>query len=575
LVAVLANLGVWVHGVTHTIQTAGGGDVPEEIWFLGQTPWAIVHGVNPISNNWLNAPLGVNLMDNTSMAVLGLVGAPITFLLGPIATFNVLLDLALAGSAMAFYFMARRFVRWRPAAFIGGLLYGFSPFAVAEATGHLFLALGVFPPLVVLLLDRYFRTKSDPPWRTGLLVGACFAAQFYVSTEVFASMIIMGLIAAVIGASYWFAKRPAVDVRGLAQLGGCAVAVFVVLAGYGGWMALLGPAHIHGPEQTRTALAGISVDPAGLITPTLTQQFTFGHATFGDMLVAQRDAHWRVIFDALIENGSYIGIPLLALLIGGSIVLRRKRLVLFGAVMAACALFISLGSYLHVGGTKTSIPLPFDVLAHLPLLESGEAARYMLFVWLFAALLLALILDALYRRINWHDRPGDRIRAATGCTVITLCVLLPLVPAWPYGSGPANVPTWFTTAARSLPVGSTAVVYPYASPADPSAMTWQAMANFTFKMPGGYVVFRSQAGTASFFATPSVLSGALGACEAGVAPEITPQITRAEIRSWGATRVVVASPYQGSACATRLFTEAYGQPTRQGGVLLWRVSEPR
>src|ERR1700728_2780067 len=91
----LANGSAWTHGIAHTIQSSGGNDVPEEIWFLAQTPWLLVRGHNPFVNNWLNAPVGVNLMDNTTMPLLGIVGFPITALFGPIATYNVLIDLAI------------------------------------------------------------------------------------------------------------------------------------------------------------------------------------------------------------------------------------------------------------------------------------------------------------------------------------------------------------------------------------------------------------------------------------------------------------------------------------------------
>ena len=215
-ISLFANAGTWRHGVTHTVQL-GGADVPEEIWFLAQTPWALLHGHNPLANNFLNAPSGINLMDNTTMPLLGALGTPITLLFGPIATFNVMVNLALASSAMTFYLMARRFIRWRPAAFVGGLLYGFSPFVAAEGGAHLFLIVGFLPPLVVLLLDRFFRTKSDPPWLTGILVGGCFVAQLYVSAEVFASMAVMAAIAAALWIIYWLLRRPAVDIPRLAR----------------------------------------------------------------------------------------------------------------------------------------------------------------------------------------------------------------------------------------------------------------------------------------------------------------------------------------------------------------------
>jgi hypothetical protein len=293
-----------VHGITHTVQTAGGNDMPEEIRYLAQTPWALIHGHNPLANNFLNAPAGVDLMDNTTMPLVGALGTPITVLFGPIATFNVMLNLALASSAMTFYLMARRLIRWRPAAFVGGLLYGFSPFFAAEGSAHLFLIVGFVPPLVVLFLDRFFRTNSDPPWLTGLLVGGCFVAQLYISAEVFASMAVMTAIAAALWGIFWLIRRPPVEVSRLMRMGACALVVFVLGSGFGIWTALEGPEHINGPAQSTTAIAGLSSDPVGFFTPTEIQRLTFGHAASGDSLVAQRDANWHTAIDAPGENGS-------------------------------------------------------------------------------------------------------------------------------------------------------------------------------------------------------------------------------------------------------------------------------
>ena len=56
--------------------------------------------------------------------------------------------------------------------------------------------------------------------------------------------------------------------------------------GYGAFVALAGPDHITGPAQPATAIAGITVDPLGLVVPTIDQHFTLGHAALGDSLVA-------------------------------------------------------------------------------------------------------------------------------------------------------------------------------------------------------------------------------------------------------------------------------------------------
>ena len=512
----LANGGAWAHGVAHTLQPSGGNDVPEEIWFLAQTPWVLLHGHNPFVNDWLNAPVGINLMDNTTMPLLGILAFPITFFFGPIATFNVLIDLAIFASAMSFFVMARRFVSWWPAAFVGGLAYGFSPFTAATANAHLFLLFQAVPPLVILFVERFLRSdRSSPAW-TGVAVGLCFVAQFYISTEVFASLVVMSCIAVVLGGGLILWKHVPVDRRRTLTFVGCAALVLVVGIGYGAFVALAGPHHINGPAQPATAIAGITVDPLGLVVPTINQHFTLGHAALGDSLVAARAPDWKIAFDSPVENGSYVGVPLLLVLVLGGIVLRRKRIALFCSAMGASALLLSFGSHLHVDGHRTGIPLPFLVMTHLPLLDSSVAARWVTYFWLFAALLLALVLDAAHSAVAADGRLG-RYGGAVVSGLVAVVVLLPLLPAWPYATTPASVPSWFTSGARSLPTGSAALIYPVASSTNDSSMLWQAMAQMDFRMPGGFAVIPGADGTNTFNGQPSPLEEALAQCEGGAA----------------------------------------------------------
>ena len=117
-------------------------------------------------------------------------------------------------------------IRWHGASsagalrpFVGGLLYGFSPFVAAQGVAHLFQVVGFIPPLVVLFLDRFFRTRSDPPWRAGLLVGACFVAELDISAEVFASMVVMAVVAAALWGIRGLLRRPHVEFPLLLRMG--------------------------------------------------------------------------------------------------------------------------------------------------------------------------------------------------------------------------------------------------------------------------------------------------------------------------------------------------------------------
>ncbi len=565
-VAFLANKNVWVHGFAHTLQSSGGNDTREEVWFLAQTPWAIVHGINPFANTWLNAPVGIDLMDNTTMPLLGVLGAPITFIFGPIATLNVMMALGFSASAMAFFVMARGFTSWWPAAFVGGLLYGFSPFVVAEGVAHLFLVFNVVPPLIILVIHRFVRADYSSPWLYGAALGGCYLAQFYISTEAFASLVVISLIALVVGGALLI-RRLDVNITKIAKMGAATAVVAILGVGYGAWVALEGPQHIHGPAQSAVAIAGISSDLAGLVVPTDNQHFTFNEASLGDSYVAQRDTNWHVVTDSTLENGTYVGVPLLLILIAGVVVLRRNRLAVFAAVMAALTMLLSMGSHLHIDGHRTPVPLPFIVLAHLPLLDSGSASRYVSLFWLFAAILLAMTLSWVY------EKSVPRIRAgwsAVLCLLIAAFALVPLVPAWPYPASAAVVPHWFTSNARALPAGTTAVIFPSSNPGDSSAMLWQAMSDMTFRMPGGYAVFASSpSGAASFYAEPSVLENAMTSCVSGVPPQISPEETRSVLLSWKARFVVVVPGTTGAACATKLFDGALGAHRTEGGVSVW------
>ena len=385
-----------------------------------------------------------------------------------------------------------------------------------------------------------------------MAIGLCFVAEFYISTEVFASLVVMTCVAVVVAGGYVLWRHMPLDGRRLLTMVGCAAIVVVLGVGYAAWVAVAGPEHITGPAQPATAIAGVTVDPLGLVVPTIDQHFTLGHAPLGDSFVALRDPNWHIVLDSPVENGSYVGVPLLIALIVGGILLRRKRLALFCSAMAVIALILSFGSRLHWDGYRTGIPLPFIVIAHLPLLNSSVASRWVTYFWLFAALLLALLVDAAYKALAADRRTGRHAPAVLG-GVLGVVVLLPLVPAWPYTAAPASVPSWFTDEARSLPAGSAALIYPLASSTNDASMLWQAMANMNFRMPGGFAVIPGPTGANTFGGQPSPLEGALAECEGGATsvPDLSPDDVRAQLRQWHTQTVVVVPSAPGQTAPRR------------------------
>src|SRR6266536_2873999 len=190
LVVFLA-LAVWHFRLTWTAPrgaTIGGhGDPWLFVWFLKSDQLAVTHAHSPLFSHELNVPGGVNLMWNTSVILPGVLLAGVTAWLGPVFTYNLLVTLALPLSAWAASLVFRRYVRSQLAAAVGGLLYGFSPYMVAHALGHLHLILAVTPPLLLALLDEVLVRQRAAPWLLGLALGVVAAAQLLTAEELLAS----------------------------------------------------------------------------------------------------------------------------------------------------------------------------------------------------------------------------------------------------------------------------------------------------------------------------------------------------------------------------------------------------
>ena len=133
-------------------------------------PFALGHGLNPLLSTYVNYPTGVNLMWNTSVLLPSFLMSPVTVIFGAAFSYNVLVTLAPVLSATFAYMAFRRWTGPLPA-LVGALVFGFSPYMVAQSIGHLAQTLIMSAPLLLILLDRLFVVQSGRPWRDGLLLG--------------------------------------------------------------------------------------------------------------------------------------------------------------------------------------------------------------------------------------------------------------------------------------------------------------------------------------------------------------------------------------------------------------------
>ncbi len=460
-----------IHPWTSDRLVGTGADSVLAMWFLAWVPHALAHGLNPLFSNAILAPHGVNLAQNTEAPLLGLLTAPFALFMGPVARFNLLMVLAMPCSATAAYIVLRKWKVWWAGAAIGGLIFGFSPFAIGQSRGHVVLVYLPVLPFIALSVASILR-RQGPPWRLGLVLGLLVSAQFLIEPE------IMTTVALLAGwAVAWVAIRHRSQIaqfsRPIITSFAVAMSMAIVLLSYPIWMMFGGPQHYTGTAQ---ALDNPHFnDVMNFIAPGPNQRVSLG-------------VHFAGIpHSTSSAAGGFIGIPVL--LLAGLLIWRSRRSprMQLAVVILIGAAVLSLGSHLWIDGRNTGIPLPFDMIRSIPLLNDILPVRISIEAAACMGAIMAFGLDdvrgALARR-HRHSHAVD-LRVAAVALVVVAVVGVTQLPVWPIPTQSArSLPTEVSDA---IPAGDPlTVTYPVASPLFVRPMTWQADTGFRFRLVGGY-----------------------------------------------------------------------------------------
>ena len=453
-------------------------------WFLRYAASAVRHGHLPaLVTTGMNAPIGVNLMWNTPMLLPGILLSPVTLLFGPQASLTILTTAGFAGSALALYWVLRRWSVSTGAAALAGAVYGFSPAMVQEAAGHYNLELVILPPLILdagLRLAIGHRTgepdRAGPgglarlPWlawlgrvpapvRAGTWLGLLGAAQIFSSEEIALATAIAGLAAVLTLAL----SHPAGCARRvLPAVAGALWTVLVTLALAGHALAV----QFHGPLTQHGAVYPLDYyvnDVTSFVTPQASLLF---HTAASAAAAARYQG-------GAAEYLAYLGWPLLALLVLAAVVSWRHPAGRAAAATFAILAVLSLGGYLLLGGTTHhGIELPWHWIEELPVVSTALPDRLSVLADGAAAVLLAIGMDEATARLggrrarsggetapDGHQAAG--IRPAVGTTAAATPMDAPAAVG-PAAVGPATVgrPTVGTPAVGPPTVSPPAVSQP-------------------------------------------------------------------------------------------------------------------
>ena len=361
----------------------------------------------------------------------------------------------------------------------------------------------------------------------------------------------------------------------------------MVIAGDLLWNLLFGVNHIVGPVDATALLQPYRADFLGPIVPTV-YQFIATQPLVGASL--------RYVEGNLTENSSYLGLPLVVLLVTLVTLGRRNRVVLFSGVLAGVAFVLSLGSRLSINGRVTNVPLPEAWLARLPMFDGIVPVRFSMVVALMAVIAVTVGGDQYLRQRASLVAGSVRSRAGemgvVGLMFLAVLFMLPI-------STIASAPTpWSAAAAKTvntIPRGSVVLTYPFTLYPWTEAMSWQAIDGMRFRLIGGYVEAQVRPSHGGYYPPtlePSAVQAFLVATQFGVNLASEPNYYYPLPK--GAVNVQVAfctfltryhvndvlywSAGSDPSRAESLFESALGSPTdasTDGTLLIWSTSATR
>ncbi|GAA4203897.1 hypothetical protein [Actinocatenispora rupis] len=550
--AVWVTSGLWASPDTRAL-TVDPVDQSFMEWALAYGVHVVRHLGDPFYTTLVNAPVGANMMANTSMLFPGVVLAPVTLLFGPAVSFVLLETLALAGTAAAWYLVFRRRlgVSWGAAA-LGAGLCGFAPGMVALSNTHVHItALFLAPFIVSLVLPG-----DVEGWRRsvgrGALLGVLLTLQGLTGME--------SLLSIALGTGTFVLVYALLDVpraRRLARTflvrAGTGLVVSVVLLGYPLWMMVAGPGHTTG---TPWVISASGTDVGSWLW-------------YGSFALAGGPERASLAYAVNpIEETGFLGIGLAALLLVLAVRLWRDRtaraLVLTGLVFVV----LSFGTEIVVFGVRTGIPAPWALLAKVPLLEQALPDRVALVAVTAFGALLALGVDH-------ARRTGVRRPVRYGVLALALVPILPVPLPTQYRD---PIPTFFTAGTWRAYVrpGHTMLPVPMLRSVDRRGQRWSSGTGDEIAMPGGAIMIPVDGGQANWGVPRSDLTRMLARVSTtGRKPPITAAARANSRRDLVAARtdVVVLDPHTGHTAAVRATIDAVlGHPGRYvGGVWVWRT----
>jgi len=440
-----------------------GGDTGVYVWNL----WVFRHEI--VQNHRLpfltseilalSQPIPLALHNYTTFA--NLLAFPLLPILGVVRTFNLLTLASGVMTAYAMYFYARTRTGDAAAAWVGGLLFGFSPFMNVRAADHFSLALAAPLPIFAWLMYRLY---AQPTVRLACAAGAVVAWAFLCDAYYAVYCLLIALY--MVGYSLFSVERQSPVVRrmwpravvDLLILCVAGLIVGIVFRG-GGRVDFLGVrvsfTQLYNPVLVLTLLVlvrlwltvhprivrvlpvspyAMAAFPAALVCALILAPVLYAtRSTFGQRQWINPDIWWRsspqgvdllaylapnplhpwfgslaagwlaTLPNRFTENVASISwVAGLTIII--AVICARFRPHRGWVVMTGVFACLALGPFIHVAGQLSYVPTPWALLRYVPVIGAARMpSRMTVLVLLGVSMLLVMALQHLRNRSR---RPG-------------------------------------------------------------------------------------------------------------------------------------------------------------------------
>lgn len=428
----LAVLITWP--VTATLANAVGGfagrDSFQHVWLFWWFWEALLNqGQLPSTVTTIYFPQGAAHAVLWIHALVPLVGLPLTGLVGPTVTYNLLLLLSLSLTGLTGYLLCLELVRQPLAAFIGGLIFTFAPIRLGHtAAGHQLLVFSFALPLYTLALWLWLQR----PTRRRAALNAVALFLVLISHPNFIGYFLLPITLVLLLAHWrrqgWFSGP---QWRQLLLSWLAAGLLFLPFA---------------------APLAADLIDQnLGFLTPDDPGEHSADllslalPSPFHPLWQGQPPALITRVLDgerALEEGFNYLGIVTLILI--GLALWRRWSQVCLWLGLGLLTMVLSLGPTLRLAGQDTGLPLPYALLTDWPFFSWSRTPDRLNMTTMLA---VSIIAAAGAAWLNEQVRtPGRQWAVTLGLTAL---ICLDYLPLWPFPIDAPPVSAYYHQLAHS------------------------------------------------------------------------------------------------------------------------------